>query len=71
MSYQNCGSCGLSVPETFAFEEEVQLSTLIADERVDAELDSAIQDRFAFEASHPYEWSDYGFGADCSSFVYD
>ena len=65
-------SLSVSVPEIqFNHEEEVQLGNLILDEELEAELDSAIQDRISFEASHPYEWGDYGFGADCSSFVFD
>ena len=73
MSKENRSFYGLSVsPELqFSYDEEVQLSTLIADEKLEAALDAQIQDRIAFESSHPLEWSDYGFGADCSSFVFD
>lgn len=72
MSKDISSSFGLSVSDQqFSMEEELLLGNYLHDEKLDAELDSAIQDRFSFEASHPYEWSDYGFGADCSSFVYD
>ena len=68
----SCSSFVLSVPnQQISMEEEVQLSNYLRDEKLEAELDSAIQDRISFEASHPYEWGDYGFGADCSSFVFD
>lgn len=70
MSTENVVGC-LSLDPQFSYDEEVQLSTIIADEKLDAALDAQIQDRFAFEASHPYEWSDYGFNCDLSNFVFD
>ena len=68
----SCSSFVLSVPnQQISMEEEVQLSNYLRDEKLEAELDSAIQDRFSFESSHPFEWSDNGFEADLSNFVFN
>ena len=71
-TFVGSSSLSVSVPETqFNHEEEVQLGNLILDEELEAELDSAIQDRFSLESRHPFEWSDNGFEADLSNFVFN
>ena len=51
--------------------EEFELSQIIREEREIAALEAEISDRISFEKAHPYEWSDYGFDADKSFFVFD
>lgn len=63
----------LSTSEKPQFDEleEFELSQIIREEREIAALEAEITDRFAFEKDHPFEWSDYGFEASLSNFVFD